>query len=189
MGFHHPFGQSPPCVDAFTAMQADFLEYMRTNGFVYSRKEARLELPTDELKDTRIHRRPISASGMSRILSNCSSLEVFCWKSVLESDTAALLAGKCAGTLKSLTVNAEVPVLATFLKRCGGLLTYLDLCAFVCPLLLIASACPQVISLSLVIGDRCKQEDFSALFTTCAHLKELSWSFITAPRFSMEKWF
>lgn len=134
---------------------------------MYSRKDCKLELPEQ-------NRSSITAEQMSRILANCSSLEVFYWRSALDSDTAVLLADKCAGSLKSLTVHAEGPVLATFLQRCGGLLTNLDLHDIICPPALIASTCPQLVSLSWCICAAVKEEDFAPLFIACKKLRELA---------------
>lgn len=86
------------------------LEYLQSNGLVFSRNEDRLVL-SDQY----------SRYYFTAIMSHCSALKVFSSESTsLDLAMAMLLADKCDQSLQSLTVcTVDSLVLSILLKRCG----------------------------------------------------------------------
>lgn len=130
-------------VDVFADVISRYpgLEYFKAGNFVCSRK------------DSKLHADAISAELLTVILSSYSSLEVFSWDTcrVLSTDISILLADKFGRTLTSLNVAAMDQVLEILLQGCGASLKSLCLKCYhdTCPLALIATTCPQLVSLSL----------------------------------------
>lgn len=154
------------------------MDYLRINGFAFSKMSGLLELPVDVAAP--------SAERLESILDQCNSLQMLSWKAPLPHDLAVLLAKKCEGKWQSLTVRAAFVVLNTLLQGSQRFLTNLDLDygqGGPSPLPLIAASCPHLVSLSLrfVSGS---QENYLALFAACKELKELTlqtWSVTYRP--------
>lgn len=134
---------------------------------MHSRADGRLELP----------KTPLSIAHMSAILTHCSPLVLFSWKTILDRDMANLLTNKFTGSLRSFTVCAVYPVLESVLSHCGRSLRCLDIdCTFLahCPLALIANTCPHLVELALNSCLKTTSDDVVALFNGCPELKELA---------------
>lgn len=88
------------------------------------------------------------------------------WYPTLDLEMAALFAARIDGTLTSLTLGtSSVPLLRMLLTKSGRLLTRLSMSCSACPLALIASTCPHLVSLALSgCGlKKLKEDGFSAL--------------------------
>lgn len=175
-------GFDPLYIDLVTAIDVigryPEVEYFTTEGFAYSRKDGQLELPLYQ---------GLTSGQLLTILSSFSSVQVFSWNSLVNSDMTFMLADKCSGSLRSLTVRVRDSILDTLLQRCGATLTNLDLdCCDLdtCPLKLIAATCPQLVSLSLSEFEHLRlREGASVLFASSLQLKELTLTIRRGKRF------
>lgn len=149
------------------------LEYFKSETFIYSPKDVTLDL--------QVSRTFWSVAQLSIILSHYSSLEAFVWEVMYNPDTVPLLAAKCSGTLRSLTVGGgQQMTKVAFLQQCGMSLRTLELdCGHTKwrPLELIAASCPRLIALTL--RNYYNWEEETALSAAFRDLKELStlWCF------------
>lgn len=168
-GFYHTIG---PVLKVFEDCQIHYvgLEYLSVNGFVHARKpggSSRLELP-------RYLSTNVFSTHLSRILNNCGSLESLVWWPTLDREMVTLLADKFDETLTSLTLRTDrMPLLRKLLTKCSRSLTSLSVLCSTCPLALVASTCPHLVSLSLS-GCVPTEDGLAALSVGCVDLQELT---------------
>lgn len=155
------------------------LDHLRTYVFDFSRAEHKLKLPSHGT---------LSTAHLSRLISPCNSVKELSVSSLLDDGTASLMVDRLGGSLRALTLCVQdFAPLEILLQRYGRTLRSLALdndYEFLCTFALIGATCPQLISLSVRICNHSDEEGFSALFSACTELKELTLALVSCLSFN-----